>query len=633
MVGLFISTVPVVFTVSPEQTLQSLILQSQRTALDRQQHAYVPLATIQQQAQQLVQGNNGQPYQDGLFDALLVFENYPVSDAIQQHQQNALQIQQVNTTEQTNYPLTLIASCGNQPGISQFNLAVHFDEQIVDEAMVQRFVAQLKSMFEQLAQPQMLTSALNECVILPDIQQQTLIDAGIGEQLPEAPAKTVIGWFEQQVASTPNATAVICPHAQQQLSYLQLNERANQLAHWLLMAADEFDLKEPTSRTPQRVALRMSRRVELIIGMLACHKAGAAWIAIDPNYPTERQQFMLQDSQADVLLLDSSPDTDVSTDRPSLNVCDERAMQAVHQLSTTNPSATLHEQDLAWLIYTSGSTGTPKGVCINQDNALALIQWAHHRYTPEQLSCVAAVTSFCFDLSMFELFAPLTCGGCVALLQSGVDTDGYRALGEQLTLINTVPSVMKHLMEVQAETQVIADSVQIINLAGEPLPRKLVNEIYRQTQVQAVYNLYGPSEDTTYSTEHYVARDEQTAPAIGRPVAHTQALVLDQQQRLVPQGVTGELWLSGRGLSAGYWQRPDITADKFKSLIHPVTSEPVTAYRTGDLVRWNNQLLLEFVGRIDHQVKLRGLRIELGEIAHQLTLLDHAVSYLCGLSD
>ncbi|RKH32449.1 non-ribosomal peptide synthetase, partial [Corallococcus sicarius] len=260
---------------------------------------------------------------------------------------------------------------------------------------------------------------------------------------------------------------------------------------------------------------------------------------------------------------------------------------------------------LAYLIYTSGSTGRPKGVAITQGNAVAFLHWALATYSPEELKGVLAATSLNFDLSVFELFAPLSSGGAVVVARNALHLAELPTAWE-VTLINTVPSAMAQLVRLGA----VPVGVRVINLAGEALPDTLAKQVYAVPSVRKLYNLYGPSEDTTYSTGSLVGREE--APLIGRPLPATRAYVLDAALQPVPVGVAGELYLAGEGQARGYLLRPDLTAERF--VPEPYGPPGGRMYRTGDRVRYREDGRLEYLGRVDFQVKVRGFRIELGEV-------------------
>jgi amino acid adenylation domain-containing protein len=273
-------------------------------------------------------------------------------------------------------------------------------------------------------------------------------------------------------------------------------------------------------------------------------------------------------------------------------------------------------EQVAYVIYTSGSTGRPKGVAITHRSASVFLQWAGTLFTSRQLAGTLFSTSVCFDLSVFEVFAPLSYGGKIIVAENALQLPELPAAGE-VTLLNTVPSAMAELLRMNA----VPAGVQVVNLAGEALPRTLVKQLYQLPTVQQVFNLYGPTEDTTYTTCEAVPRELTCNPAIGRPIADTQIYLLNEALQPVPVGVAGELYIGGNGLARGYLNRPDLTAEKFvPDAFSPRGGERL--YRTGDLARFLPDGRIEYLGRIDHQVKLRGFRIELGEVVS--VLLEHA---------
>ncbi len=404
--------------------------------------------------------------------------------------------------------------------------------------------------------------------------------------------------FEEQARRTPGATALV--HGEERWTYRELNQRANQVAHRLRRLGVQPDtlVGVCTGRTPAMVA-----------GVLGILKAGGAYVPFDPAYPAERLAFMLEDAAVRVLLTQDSLNLPVPSILPP---------EAVLRLDgdwsgkfagerTADPVADARAGQLAYVIYTSGSTGRPKGVAIEHRSAVALLHWAHGIYAAEELRGVLAATSLCFDLSVFELFVPLTRGGAVILADNALQLPALPAR-EEVTLINTVPSAMAELVR----TNGVPASVRTVNLAGEPLGTPLVRQLYALPTVQKVYDLYGPTETTTYST---CALRRPDGPAtIGRPIANTQVYLLDRHQQPVPPGVPGELWIGGAGLARGYLNRPEITGEKFVSL--PIgDAAPARLYRTGDLARHRPDGSLEYLGRLDHQVKIRGYRIEPGEIS------------------
>jgi amino acid adenylation domain-containing protein len=402
----------------------------------------------------------------------------------------------------------------------------------------------------------------------------------------------------------------------------ELDRRANQVAH---------HLRALGVRPETRVGICMERSPAMVTAMLAVLKAGGAYLPLDPAYPRERLELMLEDSGALLVLTEERLADRLGARTPI--VCVDRDAATLDRQPDHRPAPAAVPGNLAYVIYTSGSTGRPKGVAIAHRSAAVLVEWARGAFVPGELAAVLASTSICFDLSVFELFVPLACGGSVVLAENALELPRLEAAG--VTLVNTVPSAAAELVR----TTGLPPSVRTVCLAGEPLPRVLVEALYataaaRGGRLERVLNLYGPSEDTTYSTWAVLPAlrplpalpalpplpplqaSAAPAPGIGRPVLGTQAYVLDrrgQPLQSLPIGIPGELCLGGQGLARGYLGRPELTAERF--VPDPFTDEPGgRLYRTGDLVRHRPDGDLLFLGRLDHQVKLRGFRIELGEI-------------------
>jgi amino acid adenylation domain-containing protein len=330
---------------------------------------------------------------------------------------------------------------------------------------------------------------------------------------------------------------------------------------------------------------------------------------------------MLIDAQPRVLLTQQHLQSSLPSVEGTSVLCVD-AEDALPAGRDENPAPIALGDHLAYVIYTSGSTGKPKGVGIQHRNAAVFIHWALATFDRDSLDKVLASTSICFDLSIFEIFAPLSCGGSAWLVKNILDFSAHAAT-LPVTLVNTVPSAMAEVHR----SGTLPASVRVINLAGEALANTLVQSLYRQASVEKVYNLYGPSEDTTYSTFTLVERGQTAAVSIGRPIANTQTYILDADWNPVPMGVAGELFIAGDGLARGYLQRPELTAEKF--VPNPFSATPgARMYRTGDLVRYRTDAQIEYLGRIDHQVKVRGFRIELGEIEAALQALASEVVVL-----
>ncbi|HEY2295664.1 MAG TPA: amino acid adenylation domain-containing protein [Thermoanaerobaculia bacterium] len=396
-----------------------------------------------------------------------------------------------------------------------------------------------------------------------------------------------------QAAAIPEAVAVVC--GTERLTYGELDRRANRLASRLRALG-------VGPETPVGVCLE--RGLELLPALLGILKAGGAYVPLDPAYPEERLAFILEDSGVPVLVTQGALASRLPG--PAVRVVvDDRDGDG--DTGPAAPAGDAGEGNLAYLIYTSGSTGRPKGVAIAHRSATALVRWAAGQLAAADLAGVLAATSICFDLSVFELFVPLSRGGTVLLADDALALAGLPAAAA-VTLINTVPSAMAELVRLGPPPP----RLRTVNLAGEPLQGALVREIEGWCPGVRVFNLYGPSEDTTYSTGARVDGDERP-PAIGRPVSESRAYLLDRHLGLVPPGSPGELYLGGAGLARGYFGRPELTAERF--IPDPFAPAPGgRLYATGDLARHRPGGDLEFLGRRDQQVKIRGFRIELGEI-------------------
>jgi amino acid adenylation domain-containing protein len=295
-------------------------------------------------------------------------------------------------------------------------------------------------------------------------------------------------------------------------------------------------------------------------------------------------------------------------------VCLDTEWSSISEQRLENPVSGVSGDNLAYVLYTSGSTGVPKGVAIEHRQTMNLLHWARDTYSPEELRGVLAATSLNFDLSVFEILAPLSWGGKVIVSENILHLPSLAAR-EEITLVNTVPSTMTNFLIEQ-----LPASVRVVNFAGEPLTDTLVQRVYERETVEKVFNLYGPTEATTYATGALIPRGQNQPITIGRPIRATEVQILDEHLQPVPIGVPGELHLGGAGLARGYLQRAELTTDKF--IPHPFSEKwGARLYKTGDLVRLLPDNTIEYLGRIDRQVKIRGLRVELQEI--EAVLLSH----------
>nr|WP_275900411.1 non-ribosomal peptide synthetase [Pyxidicoccus trucidator] len=523
-----------------------------------------------------------------LFQVMLTLDSTP--RAVGQHLPD-LMLQSVELEHRVaRFDLTL----GLVDGEDGLSGGLEYSTALFEPATVERLLGHLKAMLEgALSRPE---QSVFTVPLLPAAEQQRLLvewnDTGSTSPV-DACIHTL---FEQQVAATPDAVAVLAGDVA--LTYGELDLRANRMAHHLrgLGVGPEV-----------RVGLCVERTAELVVAVLGILKAGGAYVPLDPAYPRQRLAFMLEDSKPRVLvghrqLLDSLPLVDAAR----VVIDDVPLLEAECAAAPASDVAPGH---LAYVLFTSGSTGRPKGVALEHRSTVAFLRWTARTFPAEALAGVLASTSLNFDLSVFELFAPLTRGGAVIMAGNALDLPSLPAAG-RVTLINTVPSAMAELVRAKA----LPASVRTVNLAGEPLANALVQAIHQAAPgVERVLNLYGPTEDTTYSTWALAPRDARREPTLGGPLDGTRAYVLDAFGQPVPTGVAGELYLGGAGLARGYVDRPELTAERF--VPDPFSQEPgARLYRTGDRVRWLAEGALQYLGRIDQQVKVRGFRIELGEV-------------------
>jgi amino acid adenylation domain-containing protein len=478
--------------------------------------------------------------------------------------------------------------------------SLEYNTDLFDAATMERMALHFEQLLASIAAaPQ---AHLSQLTLLSDAERQlTLVEWNETRVVYEDAQAPLHQLVEAQVARTPDAVALVSRG--ERLTYSELNARADRLAQYL----------RAHGVGPETVvALCCERTAEMVVALLGILKAGGAYLPLDPSYPSERLAFMLEDSRPRLILTQHSLRHRLPATEALPVICldsqEWREQEAPRFNSTSTSLPTVNGANLAYLIYTSGSTGRPKGVAIEHRSAATLLLWAQQHFTPAQLAGVLASTSICFDLSVFELFVPLACGGTVILATSVLELPELEA-SREVTLINTVPSALTELLRAGG----VPEGVVTVNLAGEPLQNSLAQRAYQEAGVEQVLNLYGPSEDTTYSTWALVEKGSTQAPTIGRPLANTRVYLLDGGLQPVGQGLTGELYLGGEGLARGYLRRPGLTAERF--IPDPFSSEGgARLYRTGDLARYVSDGRIEYLGRADNQVKVRGYRIELGEV-------------------
>ncbi|MFB7455143.1 non-ribosomal peptide synthase/polyketide synthase [Streptomyces sp. NPDC056188] len=523
-----------------------------------------------------------------LFQVMLVLQNAPKADLALA----GLDVGGVRLTTTTS-KLDLVFSMserhgedGSPEGIDGFieYAGDLYDPQTV-RSMTERWVRLLEA---ATADPERLISEYD--ILSADERRQLAAADGT---TAEAPAVALPALFEAQVHARPHAVAVACGDTT--LTYAELNTRANRLAHALTgRGVGPEDI----------VALALPRSVDLVVGVLAALKAGAAYLPLDPDYPAARLEFMVRDARPKLLITSSAfDDRPLGAQEPDRLVLDSPdAADLLEALPETDPRTVVAPDNPAYVIYTSGSTGRPKGVVVGHAGVVALVAAQVERFAIDTRSRVLQFASPSFDASVSELFTSLLTGATLVLPPAGSPLSALTDPAAGVTHVTLVPSVLAAVPEG-------ALSVSTLIVGGEACPAELVG---RWAPGRRMINVYGPTETTVVSTmsEPLVPCDQ--APSIGRPIANTRVYVLDERLRPVPPGVPGELYVAGAGLARGYLNRPGLTAERF--VADPYGPAGNRMYRTGDLVRRRTDGDLEYIGRVDQQVKVRGFRIEPGEI-------------------
>ncbi|WP_286191325.1 non-ribosomal peptide synthetase [Comamonas sp. JC664] len=591
LIGFFVNTLVLRTRLDGNPSFRELLARVREVTLGAYSHQDVPFERLVE-ALRAERSLSHSP----LFQVMLTFDSTPgAAGPSAPHAHQALSPVSVEH-HVSRFDLTL----GFTEGRDGFAGGLEYATALFERATVERLLGHLKAL---------LTAAVEapdrpvfELPLLdPSEQRRVLVewnDTGAG-----GPADACIHTLiERQVAASPDAVAVVAGDTS--LTYRELDHRASLLA---------VRLRGLGVGPEVRVGVCAERNADLLVAVLGILKAGGAYVPLDPAYPRRRLAFMLEDAKPRVLvgqraLLEGLPPVDAA--RVALDTAWTAAPSGVAARAGAAPD------HLAYVLFTSGSTGRPKGVALEHRSAVAFLRWTARTFSQQEMAGVLASTSLNFDLSVFELFAPLTRGGTVVLARNALELPTLPA-ARRVTLINTVPSAMAELVRANA----VPESVRAVNLAGEPLPGTLVEAIHAAAPgVQRVLNLYGPTEDTTYSTWAEALRGASREPTVGRPLDGTRAYVLDAFGQPVPQGVAGELYLGGAGLARGYVDRPELTAERF--VPDAFSQQPgARLYRTGDRVRWLPGGELQYLGRIDAQVKVRGFRIELGEV--EATLRRH----------
>ncbi len=562
MVGLFLNAVPVRVRIAQEP-VASWIARLQDELGELRSHEHLPLTEVQAWSDI----PRGQP----LFESLLTFENFHIDDAARNV--GALGVKAGEGFDRTHYPLSLTVFPGRSIRFVLDYDAFRFGGSAIPRALehlelaLRSFVANTES------------SAAAVEILPPAERRAVLVERNATAR--ELERTTLHGLIEAQCRRTPGAIAV--EDATTKLTYAELEERACRVASWL------------TSRgigRGDRVAISLTRGADMVAALLGTLKTGAAYVPIDPTYPAERRSYVREDA------------------RVGEELTDESLASALSRAVTTR-GGVVSAEDVAYLLYTSGSTGKPKGVVITHGAVANFLAAMREEIGMASSDTLVAVTTLSFDISGLELYLPLCVGARVVVADRDTVTDGVALAGllerTRATVMQATPATWRMLLDGGWSPGALK-----LLCGGEALPPELASRL--SSGSAELFNLYGPTETTIWSTASRVLPGE--AITLGHPILNTQVYVLDGWMEPTPAGVAGELFIAGAGLAQGYWGRPELTAERF--VPDPFGAAGARMYRTGDLVRWRADGTLEYLGRLDHQVKVRGHRIELGEIESAL---------------
>jgi len=594
MVGLFMNTLPVRARLSSGAELLPFIRELRSQSLSVRPHEHTPLVRIKQWSELAA----GKP----LFESIVVFESRQMHSVLRA-QGGAWSRRKFQLLEQTGYPLTLAVYDDREPLI-----LLEYDRHRLDDGAITRMLGHFRTLLEGMASGR--ATRVAELPMLAEAERRQVVEEW-NDTRRGYPQACVHDLFEQQAARRPQVAAVVMEG--RQITYGELDRRANQVAHQLLSLGVGPEV---------RVGIATQRSLEMIVGLLGILKAGGAYVPLDPAYPRERLRFMLEDAQVRALLVEQKLAHSFSAGAVPLIALESAGQDFPEEKPPGGPAPS----NLAYVMYTSGSTGRPKGVPIEHRNVVGLL----HSFRPVALEgerrIGTSVAPFSFDTSVEEIFGNLCFGGTLHIIPPERSTDA-RYFAQYLVEhgVNFSYVVPDMLERVAGELAKLRGQLKLKCLVTGLAPkRQRALQPFRDLSSSLqILNAYGPTEVTYGATafEFQAASEPDREVPIGRPFPNYQVYILDGQLQPVPIGVAGELLIGGVGVARGYLNRPELTAEKF--IPDPFRKEPgARLYRTGDLARYLPDGNIEFLGRMDNQVKIRGFRIEPGEI--EAALAQHA---------
>ena len=598
LIGFFVNTLALRIDLSGNPSFSELLERVRRVALDGYANQEVPFEQLVD-ALDLDRNLSHSP----VFQVMLAYEN---SSASVLRLPGIVATPLPVETTGAKFDLTLYIDESNAGLAGSFE----YNTDLFDDATMARMIGNFETLMEAVVDDPRLRPG--EIPLLSKVERQ--LHEARNSTSRAYPLRCIHQMFEDRAAVAPDTVALV--FETEQLTYGQLNARANQLAH---------HLRRHYAAGPEHlIGVCLERSVELVVSLMAILKAGAAYVPIDPDYPAERVSFMLEDARVAVLITTEQlaaqlPPTD------GFVLCLDSAQEELAAADTANPEAVAQLDNLAYMIYTSGSTGRPKGALNTHRGIANRLLWMQEAYglTPDDV--VLQKTPFSFDVSVWEFFWPLLAGARMVVARPGGHRESDYLVdliaARSVTTLHFVPSMLRAFLE-EPDVARCATLRRVI-CSGEALPLELTEKFFEQLLTTELHNLYGPTEAAVDVTFWQCVPDgARRQVPIGRPIANTHIHIIDEALRLVPTGVAGELFIGGVGVGRGYHNDAALTAQKF--IPDPFGAEPgARLYRTGDRARYRGDGVVDFLGRLDYQVKIRGFRIEPGEVEEALRGLDH----------
>jgi amino acid adenylation domain-containing protein/non-ribosomal peptide synthase protein (TIGR01720 family) len=605
LIGFFVNDLVVRTDLSENISFTSLLAKNRKVILDAYAHQSIPF-------EMLVETLNPQR-------SLSYHPLYQVKLDVQNNEKGSLSLHEleleplVQNHHTSKYDLLLTVNEADD----QLFITWRYSKDLFFEDTIARILSSFNVLVENIVNASQCP--IHDLSLLSAETQKTILTQWNDTKVASSLDKNIVALFEDQVAQHPDKLSVNMDGIQ--LNYRELNEQANQLAHFLVAQG-------VTANT--LVGICVERSVEMLVAILGTLKAGGAYVSIDPNYGEERINFILDDSGVKIVLTQNTLMSQLTLDEHMVLPLDEEFrsifLAPYSKENISHSASKFNPENLAYIIYTSGSTGLPKGVEVTQGGVLDYCYFAQKSYYTEALQGSLLVTSHCFDITVPSLYLPLLTGGVVDILN---DVNILQSLADRISEVTSQPYLLRMtpthaaaLLDILPNGSIATEHVFV--LGGESLSLDLAKKLQDKYPKSQIYNHYGPTEATVGSSIYHYTLHGQTlldTVPIGKPMDNTQIYVMDTQSNLAAIGIIGELYIGGSGLAKGYLNQAELTSDKFIELSFGL-DDAQRLYKTGDLARWLPDGNIEYIGRTDEQVKIRGFRVELGEIEHQLLQID-----------